>query len=86
MRLTTDPTSTAFLDAVRPVLSEREAEHRLLLGVAKAAATGWAPNAVLCAASVDDGNGLALGALMTREHVPVRAAGEPRRRGRVVGA
>jgi predicted GNAT family acetyltransferase len=66
MRLTTYPTAAAFLDAVRPTLAEHEAEHHLVLGVAEAAAIGRAPNADLFAASVDDADGLALAALMTR--------------------
>src|SRR6478609_980409 len=67
MRLTTYPTGAAFLDAVRPTLAEHEVEHHLVLGVAEAAATDHAPNAGLFAASVDDVNGLALAAFMTRD-------------------
>ena len=67
MRLTTYPTATAFLEAVRPTLAEHEAEHHLVLGVAEAAAAGRAPNADLFAASVDDADGLVLAALMTRD-------------------
>ena len=67
MRLTTYPTAADFLDAVRPTLAEHEVEHHLLLGVAEAAAIGPAPNADLFAASVDDADGLALAALMTRD-------------------
>jgi uncharacterized protein len=67
MRLTTYPTAAAFREAVGPTLAEHEAEHHLVLGVAEAAAAGRAPNAELFAASVDDADGLALAALMTRE-------------------
>ena len=67
MRLTTYPTAADFLDAVRPTLAEHEVEHHLLLGVAEAAAMSGAPNADLFAASVDDADGLALAALMTRD-------------------
>src|SRR6185295_5598909 len=67
MRLTTYPTASAFLDAVRPALGEHEAEHHMLLGVAEAAANGGATTAELFAASVNDANGVALAALMTRD-------------------
>lgn len=67
MRLTTYPTAAAFLDAVRPALGEREAEHHLLLGVAEAAAGENTAVDELFAASVVDANGLALAALMARD-------------------
>jgi GNAT superfamily N-acetyltransferase len=67
MRLTTYPTASAFLDAVRPALGEHEAEHHMLLGVAEGAAGGSTDVDGLFAASVVDANGLALAALMTRD-------------------
>ena len=67
MHLTTYATAADFVDAVRPTLGEREAEHHLVLGVAEAVVTGRAPNADLFAASVHDEAGLALAAFMTRE-------------------
>jgi len=65
MQLATFATAGEFLAAVGPTLAEHEAEHHLLLGVAAAAATGHAPNDNLFLASVHDGDGLALAALMT---------------------
>jgi len=65
MQLATFATAGEFLAAVGPTLAEHEAEHHLLLGVAAAAATGDAPNDNLFLASVHDGDGLALAALMT---------------------
>jgi predicted GNAT family acetyltransferase len=67
VRLTTYPSAATFLDAVRPALGEREAEHHMLLGVAEAAANGSVTSAELFAASVIDANGLALAALMARD-------------------
>jgi ribosomal protein S18 acetylase RimI-like enzyme len=67
VRLTTYATAAAFLDAVGSVLTEHEADHHLVLGVAEAAAAGRAPNEGLFAASVEDADGLVLAALMTRE-------------------
>jgi len=58
-------TAAEFLAAVGPALTEHEAEHHLVLGVAEAAATGPPPNDNLFLASVHDARGLALAALMT---------------------
>jgi predicted GNAT family acetyltransferase len=65
MQLTTYATAAEFLAAVGPALAEHEAEHHLVLGVAEAAAAGRAPNDNMFLASVHDGRGLALAALMT---------------------
>lgn len=67
MRLTTYPNASAFLNAVGLALGTQEAEHHMLLGVAEAAANGRATADDLFAASVNDANGLALAALMTRD-------------------
>jgi GNAT superfamily N-acetyltransferase len=75
MHLTTYTSAAEFLEAVRPTLGEREAEHHLLLGVAEAVACGRAPNENLFAASVNDAEGLVLAALMTRDR-PLLIAGD----------
>jgi predicted GNAT family acetyltransferase len=67
MRLTTYATAAAFLETVGSVLTEHEAEHHLVLGVAGAAASGRAPNEGLFAAAIEDAAGLVLAAFMTRE-------------------
>jgi len=58
------PTATAFLDAVRPVLAEHEAEHHLVLGVAEAFAADPRAGGRLFAATVEADDGLALAAWM----------------------
>jgi len=57
-------TAAAFLDAVRPVLAEHEAEHHLVLGVAEAAAADSRAGGRLFAATVEDDDGPALAAWM----------------------
>ena len=68
MRLTRFETATDFLDAVRPVLGEHEAEHHLVLGVAEAFASSPSPAPVPFMATVEDDAGLALASWMEGSH------------------
>jgi uncharacterized protein len=65
MKTTIFTSAAAFLDAVRPTLGEREAEHHLVLGIAEALVASPPPNGVLFAASITDDDGLVLAAMMT---------------------
>jgi hypothetical protein len=64
VRLTRHATATAFLDAVRPTLGTREAEHHLVLGVAEGHAVHPTPDIPFFAATVEDDDGLAVAAWM----------------------
>src|SRR5688572_2623654 len=65
MKTTTFTSAAAFLDAVRPTLGEREAEHHLVLGIAEALVASPPPNGELFAASITDEGGLVVAAMMT---------------------
>jgi len=75
VKLTIHPTAAAFLDAVRPTLGEREAEHHLVLGLAETAASR-SPNGDVFAATVQDTSGLAVAALMTDGDRPLLIASD----------
>lgn len=68
LRLTRFETAAAFLDAVRPVLAEHEAEHHLVLGVAEAVASSSEPRPAPFMAIVEDDDGLALAAWLDGPH------------------
>jgi predicted GNAT family acetyltransferase len=68
MRLTVYPTAATFLDAIRPVLAEHEAEHHLVLGVAEAFAAKATPGMSPFAAVVEDDAGVALVAWLEQSH------------------
>jgi uncharacterized protein len=63
-RVIVHPTAAAFLEAARPVLSEHEAEHHLVLGVAESLVAS-APRSGLFAATIHDADGFVLAALLT---------------------
>ena len=76
VRVTVHPTAAAFLEAARPGLAEREAEHHLVLGVAESMLAA-SPRGDLFAATVSDADGLVLAALMTGSRPLLIASNRP---------
>lgn len=73
--LTTFADADAFLRAVGPALEEREAEHNLILGLARAMRRS-SPSSLAFLAAVTDASGLALAALLTAPDRPLTLASD----------